>query len=698
MPTKVLYNVLSYKPETESEALQFGLSLLGKKGVNLAHHAQLGLVMAFAEKALRGFDEANFHALGREMNDIMPSVDLGECDAGKEVGVHGWFPQALVDLVAVQVCSSSVTVTAGDTVGRDLRVKIVGFMDNYSKVSSRIKVLFKHMNGTHIQWGKMAYEVMSRVSLEQKELNSIDDTYIEVVEGFADGLAKIMKEADGCMDKDKVRDLWNAVVEMMETNEADLKKFGLALRMGGKNDSSEVVRGNEVRRQLVAALLKTVSLIAEAWLSEDSLSRKLYLSEFMTEELPTFEKMLAGLGEGSDFEDVMNMEWLSSAMSLLQDLIDDAQEEQQIWAAAKDRVNLNIMVYSAWTCWAQNKDTNTMVVHWSGVWQAYQRVDGITYGTVPAGYESVDKLVVSMRTMQKVDETILRFVIETLGRTGTDKMVRELQPKLGSLPPSVEGVVEAATLLTRLEDAASRCRSGKDTGGLLELAVLFSSMHKVVAPSRDVFALRENYKGNQELVFTEFEELLTTHLKKVNGVEALSEFLEKFKGLDSAIEDWKFDGVPWLTEKDNAEVDALGKKVQQVVTQYSVWVSVTGRLEKLMDWASSKNQASVRDACKQLNDVGSKVDSATLTLAYMVLGSIIVTEEKAGRTANFDDDTNNKAALKFVTGVLKVPLAKLPKKLVGKLGSGTAGGTSLPPAEGGAAATAVPAKKKLRKQ
>lgn len=84
-----------------------------------------------------------------------------------------------------------------------------------------------------------------------------------------------------------------------------------------------------------------------------------------------------------------------------------------------------------------------------------------------------------------------------------------------------------------------------------------------------------------------FRSMFHGHMDNYDSGSFVEEFSAKYKALEAAVGEWRFDATPWLTATNTSpEDDARAKRAEQIYyTHHTAWQSILGRLVPHLHWA-----------------------------------------------------------------------------------------------------------------
>eukprot|EP00959_Pyramimonas_sp_CCMP1952_P340110 7123263-Pyramimonas_sp.AAC.1 len=175
----------------------------------------------------------------------------------------------------------------------------------------------------------------------------------------------------------------------------------------------------------------------------------------------------------------------------------------------------------------------------------------------------------------------------------SDSFVREVGNTILSLPGVANEVLATMRAIDGIQSAAKDLNQGKSVG----LAIMTLTLSRLHGMDQDSFTFK-NTDGFDAMVkachadWKKAVDMLHRHLDE--SIVAVTGVVEKFKGIDAAVEKWEFSGfesVVGAAKTSDTESDNQAKAVARAVSQMTVWNSQVGSAEKYVNpWFDSEDR------------------------------------------------------------------------------------------------------------
>lgn len=697
---QAIVSTLTFCPRRSSPTVR--LSMLGDSATELAEQSQRGIILSLAEKILKSTDTGHAITALLEFDHCMPkanSVDLDNVDIREphDLSEHGWFAQPWCDAACVRVCGHFLKAARdGTQVSRSVRAQCVSVVQNKHKLSSRLKSLFKMMNGAQTQHGKTAWDAMVRIHDEHIQRGKLDDAFLEKMLSAAEGVQKAAAAED-------VTETYNALVDLVNDHKEDCQQLTLAFGDDGEDatdggdkddDGEQAVDGLAVARKMGNALVMAGKVTVGHLAQHITVIPQMVKTSWMAEGFPGFQQQLTAADDVDDPDEIRFLSVVEEVLALVEGYCKPS--DRVMLTFTKERVAAMSSIYQTWENFARGGGAVDAIGQWSALWEGFMTSQGTPPLTTASSKMGLGELLRVLPGSPDAKGMITHFAINVLGPVSEDSAaaLRECQNKADILPRDIQNVVSAVTVLNRLKGHADKINSGKDVGGVLELTTIMAAASTVRDQQAELVAHRPDFDVDYKLVLGEWEKVLLMHLDKCGCKDLVDAFLKKHSPILTAARSWNFADVEWIHKPSTPAEDKIAKSVEQVITQYKTWAAVLERIAQNIHWAEQTLQVKVKTATAETPQVTSQIEKLGQVLACMVLCSQLV-----GAATGTSDLA---ACVKYVTKVLMVKLDDLPPTLVTKVqGSGGGGkeGEAPPPhseekvAPAGAAKLGKPLKK-----
>jgi len=655
----VFMSVLPMKQES-GPGKGIGLWLVNCEGT-LIEQAQRGLTLVFAEKLWKGLDSSVIVGALKRVREKLPveSLTLDDVDTQKKECLGcGWFPQAWVDLKCIAVLGSVLEKLSPGCADlpRALRTECVEMVRNSKKISPRLKMSCKKMNGAHVQHGRDAWDMAVKVHAECQEQVALGD------QGTLDMMSKLVTRLQLATVWESAYDV---VVDICNDHHEQVLKFG---RVFGASlpDAGDGASPGLVAQSFAKELGRSIDLVligcdylAPCWphiLVDHGRSGDQAQKESTEEsKKPEYEAM--GI--------VNCMQWFVGALEVLLSF-SDTDRGEELLMEAKLRAEVALLAHDAFAAYLETTDVVNVIHQLSEAWEKQLAIKA------KLGVQSAESKSPIMEFIEKAATkgcyatAIARFVAEMVGQGGGTLAcaVRECHVKEELLPKELEIILKAAGVLDRLAGSAARIRDGRLVGGLLELTTMLSEASDVQSSDSSLLSRRPDFEENHDTVMKEWRSTFNHHLQKYQDMTVFSQFQEKYTDVLEAVGNWSFAKCPYLRGNSTPEADAVAKKIEQLLVQFSTWRVVTERVGQYCGWASEEQQGSVKAVVETMDAKQNTIDSVATLLGAMVLTTVLLKyEEQPGA----EQKAGVQAALKYVVTILKVKEEVFSKLLREKL-------------------------------
>ena len=645
-----LCNVLRVDHLGVAHALNFS-TICASEDVIMA--AQKQSVLHLAEKVFRAEHQQMVQPTLHLRLDVpkLPWNIVQHSGSGEGKLVPGWYQQPAVDLLCVYVIGQTVKHQhengAQKAFDRTLRQQCHEVISAEAMLSPRLKSLFKKINGAKAQHAKVAWDLMRGAHdafNQQLDCNVSAD----VVNGWITRLAAATeKGAD---------EIYDAMADIYNTHASELRM--VALTYGHTSVLFDENIGDAELAVAAPKLLTTMLKCLDVALKEWHHHAAVFADTTLREEGPDNT-----MPDSEDVTEKDKMEWSNVVLGLL---LEFKTEADAVVFEAKARCSCHVKI-SKMMSGIEFSDVADVVGTLSGVWTKHMRLQHAKacFSKGSPGCEIQVFADVAAANSARLDKVITAYVNDALSKGGTvaSSAMRAAQELQGCLPEAVGDIVTANCRADCLVDMAARLTAGKKVG-LLEISEMLEGMHQAKQKATAMLTARPELGEAEEKLRADWVNQLKLYNTKIDAAEKLlDKFEEAWAGSKEAICAWDFQTHEWvISENENAEKDALAKKLAQTLPQYDIWTTVTERMLGVMAWSSPEEKGNVDNIRTALEALIDRMKEAAQALAATCVASVI---------ANFkDEDSDSKQnlthVLKFIVD-LKVTQDMLPNNLRMKL-------------------------------
>ena len=573
--------------------------------------------------------------------------------SGSGVGqlVPGWYQQPAVDLLCVyvigQVVQHQLEKGAQKAFDRTLRQQCHELVSAEAMLSPRLKSLFKTINGAKAQHAKVAWDLM-RTAHDAFNQQLDCDVSADVVQGW---ITKLAAAAEKGADE-----VYDAMADIYNGHASELRMVGLTY-----GHSSILFDENVGDTDLAVAapkLLTTMLKCLDVALKEWHHHAAVFADTTLREAGPD--------GTMPDSEEVTEkdkMEWSNVVLGLL---VDFKTEADAVVYEAKARCSCHVKLTKMMSA-TEFSDVGDFVKQMSVVWTNHMRLQHAKacFSKGSPGCEIQAFADHAAANGARFDNVITAYANDALSKGGTvaSSAMRAAQQLQGCLPEAVGDIVTANCRADCLVDMAARLTAGKKVG-LLEISEMLEGMHQAKQKATAMLTARPELGEAEEKLRADWVHHLKLYNTKIDAAEKLLDnFQEAWAGSKEAICAWDFQTHEWvISEDENAEKDALAKKLAQTLPQYDIWTTVTERMLGVMAWSSPEEKGNVDNIRTALQALSDRMKEAAQALAATCVASVI-----ANFNAEDSDSRQNLThVLKFIVD-LKVTQDMLPNNLRMKL-------------------------------
>lgn len=492
---QALCKMLAFNPAIMEHTM--GLSLLGGDNAALAAQAQKVLVLALAEKAFWGGDLRDIIFVAKQLHEHLPKMSqtsLGELDVNdSEVLSSGWFTQSWVDVHCLRLCGLIMEPKKRYT--RELRRECSELVGNKGLLSSRMKALFKTINGSAIQHGKTAFDTLESIYH--------DDILAMLHAKHGDALAEVVAKGGW-------QDAYDYVCDMLNDDQKWLRMCAEAFAVAGETELEK--KGNTTMRLLHDNILGAVGLVGKHWFSTHaSYVDQLFSDAFFGQGLEEMKGELAKATESEPFEPaaITILGWFVDVLGLLQVLSGEAPASCLLGVAVS-RARMIICSFYTWRNFASTGDVADAVTQWAETWVLARNSQDIPMEKFEGEVRTVCDLVAKLGNIQRMESLIINFVVEFVGSGNTPAALRVCVHASKLLPAGVTHVLDMIDAFVRLAETAVKVKEGKDAGGVLDLAMQLSAAIKAKegGSASGLTQRRTSFESDFKLVESEYNVLL----------------------------------------------------------------------------------------------------------------------------------------------------------------------------------------------
>lgn len=646
--------LLIFNPK--GDATTVSLTLLGTEFADLAEQSQRGLVLALSEKVIRHNDATAIASCAELLNKFLAGsqskLDTCDCEHGRlKVLENGWFPQPMVDIHALRLCGSVVAQAPSGAAERTMREEAIVFIRNFDKLSSRVKALFRNINGAMTQHGKTAYDFLKRLADEGAEMKDMRDNTTAKMQG----LTRCLDEA---LVVGEVPEAYNAMVEVLQDNFHIARKFGKSYGDVLDSGADELdCAAHETARNFYTSFCGCLGIVTGDWCKSSELSRKIFGAEFETWRATIPE--CKGEDAAEDPVEMQIMNLCAQAFDLMYAYCPLSAVD--LFFVARERARLTMFVYDSWRDYGFEGSIPKIRKAWQRAWAAWSALPEAPSEIAHAELLAVHTFIREIEKIQDMPGMLRGFALEVY--SGRDSAAVASEFSGAPLPEEFGEISACAIACHKIEQAAQGIKDGREAMGLLELSILLAQVERTKAPAvcKDLILRRAGFSEACEAAQTEFHRLLADYLQKCDIGKFMADFKKQYAALDAAVASWSFEACPWLTKDQTSDEEAMGKRAEQIIVQYSVWLNVLERTGQHLQWTDDETRRRVEVAAATMTSLKKQVDELGVLFGTMIITSVILRGEIAGVDSTADGSLSS--ATKFVEKKLKVDFEALPKKL-----------------------------------
>ena len=279
---------------------------------------------------------------------------------------NGWFMQSWVDALCLRICGQVLKLEAtGTPPSRVLRRRCAEIKTHAKLLSSRLKSLFKTINGSQSQHGRIAWEAIQRLSDTQSLSSLFDATTLKNMREKCGTLR-------GLLQDEQWSPAYNFVVDWLNDDMDLLDKFGEAF--GGEDGDDCNEEASVVAKDIGHLVSQAVERAMKSWNDSDAgVVQNMFGQAWMLEGLQQLRI------EGDEDEDARSnreVDLLLSLKTMMETLrrfvVGRAQSVVQ---QCLQRMAVVEEVFMAWSKYANEPNFGVALDSWAKAWALQQAFD-----------------------------------------------------------------------------------------------------------------------------------------------------------------------------------------------------------------------------------------------------------------------------------------------------------------------------------
>ena len=699
-----------------------------------AEAIQKSLVANLAEKIFRCNEQSIIMQCLRALDSEMGEVRIKGLDVTNDklkLTEAGWFPQTQADLFAMRVLGRVIAAqhtqrlrspTSSKTpsppgpagsetpipvhqmmLGPEVRQMCHDLVSNIAKVSPRIKVHFKTINGAHVQHIRKAWLVLESIARDRSaEVEACDAGRLDKVALLLAALKKAIELAERFVPTDAAPEVpWEEVHGAVVDVVAAKDELHLE-RLGSVWSATTGPATATLAAELGGALMTALCIVLRNASCTDAV--KILLND----KAPVVQSVAKDTEAELDDYDAADelVQWLEQAMALLSHFKPDDQQLQEVLNRLRLFREFTALVKDS-NCEASRKASSAAVVvmrSWSELWEkhlaittaAQEQAQQVKTGVAPDSARDLALLSGTFEQHTQVREAISRWAVRTIQGFIKDQDTETSAMAFNTavlnmqdiLPREMKEMADASNSFMKLREYCDTLGHGKAVP-LGDMAKSLHGVHHYKGLLFEADTVKPSYERVSRGVGEEFRQALAENRAKVDqAIEDIKAFAAPYEGLPAAVEQWNFEGYTFMNEVQPEERQQLAARVRTAVQQMPGW------LNKVEEVAPYISIISTDDAQRWVTSIITAIEfhRGRINLAALRYATVtIVSELLKGTTQK--DMKELQRLLKEQLGVtpelLQPALTARMLRLEGAAGASAEKAASTGPSAGAAASTST---------